>query len=185
MDEHRRAEVSYSRESLVAALRDRGIAYLAPSDAVAREVFETHERLLCALLRQDDSRLRLAIVPLLLRHPEISASVPALAARLDDTVSLELQTLYMAAVYMQRNWRSRLSIYLDEVTLLPDLFSRQMGLPPPAEQFGKTGLYELADAWQARSEYPFDRLQALNITVELFFGQLKLEKANQSHAPTV
>lgn len=69
------------------------------------------------------------------------------------------------------------------MTLLPDLFSRQMGLPLPDEQFGKTGLVELADAWQARSQYPFERLQALNNTFELFIGQLKLEKANQSHAP--
>ena len=177
------AEVSYTRESLVAALRDRGISYLAPSDPVASEVLETHEQLLCALLHQDDSRLRLAIVPLLLRHPEIAGSVPDLAARLDEVASLDLQTLYMAAVYLQRNWRSRLSIYLDDMTLLPDLFSHQMGLPLPEERFGKTGLVELADAWQARSQYPFERLQAINNTFELFFGQLKLEKSNRSHAP--
>ena len=177
------AEVSYARESLVAALRDRGISYLAPSDAVASEVLETHEQLICALLHQDDSRLRLAIIPLLLRHPGISASVPNLAASLDDVASLDLQTMYMAAVYLQRNWRSRLSIYLDDMTLLPDLFSHHMGLPLPEERFGKTGLVELADAWQARSQYPFERLQALNNTIELFFGQLKLEKSNRSHAP--
>ena len=177
------AEVSYARESLVAALRDRGISYLAPSDAVASEVLETHEQLICALLHQDDSRLRLAIIPLLLRHPGISASVPDLAASLDDVASLDLQTMYMAAVYLQRNWRSRLSIYLDDLTLLPDLFSNQMGLPPSDEQFGKTGLVELADAWQARSKYPFERLQAINNTFELFIGQLKLEKANPSNAP--
>ncbi|MCY3709113.1 MAG: hypothetical protein OXG26_09460 [Caldilineaceae bacterium] len=185
MDESRQAEAGYSRESLVAALRDRGISYLAPSDAVAREALETDEKLLWALLHHDDSRLRLAIIPLLLRHPEISASVPDLADSLDESALLELQTLYMAAVYLQRNWRSRLSIYLDEVTLLPDLFSHQMGLPLPDEQFGKTGLVELAEAWQARSQYPFERLQALNNTFELFIGQLKLEKANQSHAPKV
>ena len=177
------AEVSYARVSLVAALRDRGISYLAPSDAVAREVPDSHEQLLRALLHQDDSRLRLAIVPLLLRHPGISASVPDLAANLDDVALLELQTLYMAAVYLQRNWRSRLSIYLDDMTLLPDLFSHQMALPPPEDRFGKTGLVELADAWQARSQYPFERLQAINNTFELFIGQLKLEKANPSNAP--
>ena len=175
--------MNYARESLVAALRDRGISYLAPGDPVARDVPETHEQLLCALLQQQDPRLRLATVPLLLRHPEISESVSDLAARLDDSASVELQTLYMAAVYSQRNWRSRLSIYLDEMTLLPDLFSRQMGLPLPDERFGKTGLVELADAWQSRSQYPFNRLQALNTTIELFFEQLKLEKANQSYAP--
>ncbi len=177
------AEVSYARESLVAALRDRGISYLAPSDAVASEVLESHEQLICALLHQNDSRLRLAIIPLLLRHPGISVSVPDLAASLDDVASLDLQTLYMAAVYLQRNWRSRLSIYLDDMTLLPDLFSHHMGLPLPEERFGKTGLVELADAWQARSQYPFERLQAVNNTFELFIGQLKLEKATQSNAP--
>lgn len=185
MDEQGRAEVGYLRESLVAALRDRGISYLAPSDAVAREAPESDEKLLWALLQQEDSRLRLAIVPLLLRHPEISASVPDLAVRLDEAALLELQTLYTAAVYLQRNWRSRLIIYLDEVTLLPDLFSQQIGLPLPDDRFGKTGLVELADAWQARSQYPFERLEALNSTFELFIGQLKLEKANQSHAPKV
>ena len=168
MDEHRIAEVSYARESLVAALRDRGISYLAPSDAVAREVIESHEQLLCALLQQHDSRLRLAIVPLLLLHPGISASVFELVARLDGVASLDLQTLYMAAVYLQRNWRSLLSIYLDDMTLLPDLFSQQMGLPLPEERFGKTGLVELADAWQARSQYPFERLQAIYNTFELY-----------------
>lgn len=185
MDEQRQSEAGYSRDALVAALRDRGVAYLAPSDAVAREMPESNEQLLRALLHQDDSRLRLAIVPLLLRHPEISASVPDLAVGLDETASLELQTLYMGAVYLQRNWWSRLRIYLDEMTLLPDLFSHQMGLPLPSEQFGKTGLHELADAWQARSKYPFERLQAFNSTFELFIGQLKLEKANQSNASKV
>jgi hypothetical protein len=38
-------------------------------------------------------------------------------------------------------------------------------------------LYELADAWKARSRYPFDRLATLNITMDLFFEQLKLEQA--------
>ena len=185
MDEHRLEELSYSRESLVAALRDQGITYLAPSDAVGREVPKNHEQLLHALLHQHDTRLRLAIVPLLLRHPEISESVLALAARLDAAVLLEFQTLYMAAVYLQRNWQSRLSIYLGDMPLLPNLFSHQMGLPLPDERFGKTGLVELADAWQARSKYPFDRLKALNSTIELFVGQLKLEKANQSHASEI
>ena len=40
---------------------------------------------------------------------------------------------------------------------------------------GKTGLYDLAEAWQARSRYPFDWLAALNKTIDLFFEQLKLE----------
>ncbi len=163
MDEQAQSGENYPREALVAALRDRGITYLVPSDARADEVLKSPVHLLTALLRQPDARLKLAIVPLFLRQPALAESVPTLAARLDAPQSLELQTLYMAAVYLQRNWRSRLSIYLDDMTLLPDLFSRQMNLPPPEERFGKTGLYTLAEAWQARSQYPFARLEALKI----------------------
>ena len=184
MAEQRPSAEDFPRETLVAALRDNGVSYLVPGDADTDEVLKSPVRLLTALLCQPDARLKMAIVPLFLRQPDLAESVPTLAARLDAPQSLELQTLYMAAVYLQRNWRSRLSIYLDDMTLLPDLFSRQMNLPPPEERFGKTGLYELADSWQARSHHPFARLAALQQTVDLFFEQLKLEKRDQPYAPT-
>ena len=40
------------RETLVAKLRERGITYLAPSDAVASEEIASDDALLIALLRQ-------------------------------------------------------------------------------------------------------------------------------------
>ena len=180
MDEKQEFEGRYSRESLVAALRQRGVSYLAPSDAVACEALESSEQLLTALLCQNDSRLRLAMIPLLLRQPELADCMPALTARLHPDLALELQTLYMAAVYLQRNWLSRLRLYLNSMELLPDLFSRQLGLPPPDERFGRTGLYALAEAWKARSAYPFARLEALNSTIDLFFEQLKIEARDQA-----
>ena len=161
----------FQREALVGALREMGVSYLVPSDAVSEPALACPETLLPALLRQPDSRLQLAIVPLLV-------------ARLDANLSLELRTLYMAAAYLQRHWQSRLGLYLDDMSVLPDLFSEHMGLPSPEERFGKTGLYELADAWQARSTFPFARLEALNRTIDLFFDQLKLEKAPRSNAST-
>ena len=118
------------------------------------------------------------MIPLFIRHPELAHSVPFLVATLDSALALELQTIYMAAVYLQRLWKTRLGFYLDNDTLLPDLFSQQLGLPPADERFGKTGLYDLADAWKARSRYPFDRLASLNNTMDLFFEQLKLENSS-------
>ena len=174
----------FQRETLVGALREMGVSYLVPSDAVSEPALACPETLLRALLRQPDSRLQLAIVPLFLRNPTLASCVPLLVARLDANLSLELRTLYMAAAYLQRHWQSRLGLYLDDMSMLPDLFSEQMGLPSPEERFGKTGLYELADAWQARSTFPFARLEALNRTIDLFFEQLKLEKAPQSNAST-
>jgi hypothetical protein len=177
------------RETLVAKLREAGITYLAPSDAKATVPIPSDEELLLALLEQPDGRLRLALIPLLIRHPALAGCVQSLVNQIDPQMAIELQTYYMAAVYLQRLWKTRLGFYLDRMISLPDLFSQQLGLPPAEERFGKHGLYDLTDAWQARSRYPFDRLAALNNTMDLFFEQLKLEpkqhrKAINHHAPT-
>jgi hypothetical protein len=172
------------RETLVAKLRGQGITYLAPSDAVATAPIPSEGALLVALLEQPDARLRLALIPLFIRHTALAGCVRSLVDQIDHKLVIELQTYYMAAVYLQRFWKSRLSFYLDTTTLLPDLFSQQLGLPPAEERFGKHGLYDLADAWQARSRYPFDRLAALNNTMDLFFEQLKLEDVARQYAPT-
>jgi hypothetical protein len=177
------------RETLVAELRERGVTYLAPSDAVATETIASDEALLVALLEQPDARLHLALIPLLIRHADLAGCVVSLVNQVEPKLVIELQTLYMAAVYLQRLWKTRLGFYLDTTAQLPDLFSQQLGLPSAEERFGKTGLYDLADAWQARSRYPFDRLAALNNTMDLFFEQLKLEQsiagtAMNDYAPT-
>ena len=98
MDEQQQSAVVFPRETLVAALKEQGITYLAPIDAVEDEALASPDQLLRALLRQPDSRLQLAIVSLFLRQPVLAETVPALVARLDASLSLEWQTLYMAAV---------------------------------------------------------------------------------------
>lgn len=177
------------RETLVAELRKRGITYLAPSDAVATVTIPSDDALLVALLKQPDARLQLALVPLLIRHTELASCVLLLVNQIEHKLRIELQTFYMAAVYLQRLWKTRLGFYLDSTAPLPDLFSQQLGLPSAEERFGKNGLYDLADAWKARSRYPFDRLAALNNTMDLFFAQLRLEPSKNEamtahYAPT-
>lgn len=174
--------MSYQRETLVAELKERGITYLAPSDAQATEVVSSDEALISALLASPDARLQLALVTLFIRHSHLAAHLPDLIKKIPPAQTLDLQTLYMAAVYLQRLWATRLSFYLDDMSLLPDLYSTQLNLPPADERFGKVGLYALAEAWTARSPYPFDRLASLNKTMELFFEQLKLE--NPLYEPT-
>ena len=173
--------MQYDYETLVAELRAHGITYLAPSDAIATT---SDDALVRALLEQPDNRLQLALVPLFIRQPELAHHLPFLVEQMDASLVLELQTLYMAAVYLQRHWKTRLGFYLDTGVLLPDLFSQQLGLPPADEYFGKAGLYDLADAWKARSHYPFDRLAALKTTMNLFFEQLKLENRMNYYAAT-
>ena len=168
--------MTYSRDTLVAALRERGVTYLAPSDAQATEKIPPDAALVMAILEQEDSRLKLALVNIFLRHPELEQTVARLVEQTDTQLKLELQTFYMAAVYLQRLWRSRLTFYLGQCTLLPDRYSTQLGLPSADERFGKVGLYTLAENWKARSPYPFNRLASLNKTIDLFFEQLKIER---------
>ena len=174
--------MTYTRETLVAELRKNGIAYLAPSDAVATEPIYSPAELITAILEQSDARLKLALVPLFIRQPHLSRFVPDLVDQLDPVLALDLQTYYMAAVYLQRHWRTRLSRYLGVTSLLPDLYSQQLGLSSAEEYHGKMGLYELADVWKERSQYPFNRLAALKQTIDLFFGQLQTEKWSLKYA---
>ncbi|MEZ4708548.1 MAG: hypothetical protein R3A44_15170 [Caldilineaceae bacterium] len=173
----------YDRETLVAKLREAGVKYLAPSDAVATEEVSSMDAFLVAVINQTDGRLKLALIPLFIRHPELAQNVSYLVEQLPPDAVLDLQTYYMAAVYLQRHWKSLLRLYLGNTTLLPDLFSQTLGLSPADEYFGKTGLYELADAWKARSSYPFNRLASLNQTMDLFFEQLKIEQRLSQYAP--
>lgn len=173
---------NYERETLVAKLREYGIRYLAPSDAVATEAVPSEQILLLALLEQSDPRLQMALVPLFVRNPHLATHVPALVKDLSSASVLNLKTYYMAAVYLQRLWQFRLGLYIDNQTLLPDLYSQEMGLPPAEERFGKPGLYDLVDAWRERSPFPFNWLASLNKTMDLFFEQLILEN-RPTYAP--
>ena len=170
------------RETLVAELRERGITYLAPSDAKAIEAITSDEALIMALLDQPETRLQLALVPLFIKRPKLAEVVSAVVEQISLSSALTLQMLYMAAVYLQRWWYTRLSFYLDDMTLLPDLYSRQLNLPAADERFGKVGLCALAEAWTTHSVYPFDHLAAINKTMTLFFEELKLEQSR--HEPT-
>lgn len=148
-----------------------GIGFLAPGDAETDRSISPPD-LIRALVTQPDPRLRLALVALFLRRPDLASCVPELASALDQDAALDLQTLYTAAVYLQRLWRTRLGLYLGDFRALPDYYSEDLALPPPDERFGKAGLYALTQAWAARSTYPYNRLASLNKTVELLFDQL-------------
>jgi len=113
-------ETEAYRETLVAALRERGIAYLAPSDASANDAPAlAASELIARLATQDDARLVLSLIPLFILHPECASEVPQVAAVLNDQPRIALIACYMAAVYLQRLWGVRLGFYMQAV-------------PPPA-----------------------------------------------------
>ena len=58
------------RESLVAALRERGVDYLAPSDARGEAI--TDVALIASLAANSDARLRQALIGLFLLRPDLA-----------------------------------------------------------------------------------------------------------------
>jgi len=134
-------------DRLVAALRARGVDYLASSDARAEPLDD--ETLIASLAAHSQPRLVQALIALLLVHPELAPQVPRLRARLAPAAQVELLAHYMAAVYLQSMWRVRLDHYLPPTLDLPDYFSVEFGLPNALDLYGKAGLYALA-AWHSR-----------------------------------
>ena len=161
------------RDSLVAQLRELGVRYLTPTDA---QVDETRRvatpDLLGRLAAHPDPRLRHALIAVFILHPDLAGEVPKLIDVLDPAARVELMAHYMAAVYLQRMWRTRLGFYLD-VRLLPDLFSSELGLPSPEERHGKTGLHAVAQWHANQSPYPFNQLSSYHHVMDLLFAQLK------------
>jgi hypothetical protein len=163
-------------DALVAQLREQGVRYLAPSqpDFSAPPQVSPKE-LIIRLVTHSDARLRLALVALLLLHPEWGPYVHFQVKKLAEPTRADLQALYTAAVYLQRLWHTRLEFYLRRFEMLPDLYSSQLGLPAAKERHGKSGLHALS-TWQGhRSPYPFNWLASYNKLINLLFEQLKME----------
>jgi hypothetical protein len=172
-----------SRERLIAALRAKGIRFLAAAPGADSPGDLPPRDLIAGLASHSDPRLRRALTALFLAHPEFAVEAPRVLPTVDHRAAIEVQSRYMAAVYLQRFWRTRLSYYLGDYPTLPDLFSRAMGLPRPDEHFGKLGLTALAE-WHAQHSTPeFNWLASYQKTAEQYFGQLRAEAHIHEHTP--
>lgn len=122
--------ISASKEELlVAELELLGIRYLSRQSAHQADHVRPPESLLADLIEQPSARVRLALIPLLLAHPELAAAAPRTVRKLPPAQQLLLRVLYTAAVYLQRLHADALRTHCAERwQWLPDLFSSDLGL---------------------------------------------------------
>jgi hypothetical protein len=165
------------RDRLVAALRDRGVDYLMPEDATGEPVGD--ETLIASLAANEDPRLRQALIALFLLEPHLAQSVPAIVEELGEPSRIELIAHYMAAVYSQSMWRIRLDHYLPPTPDLPDYFSERYQLPTPEDEYGKAGLYALADWHASHKSWYANHLSEYESVPQLLFGRL-MNRARRS-----
>lgn len=107
--------------------------------------------LITQLVRARDGRLAEALIALFLRHPEYAEEVPEAIAHLAPPQAYRLRHLYTAAVYLQRFWRTTLSLVVPITPQLPNLYGEEWQLPPPDIHYGEAGLRQLAAALEAES----------------------------------
>ena len=125
-----RAASVAEEEELVAELGLLGIRYLSRQSSYQASQVRSPEQLLADLVRQPHARVRTAVIALLLARPEYAEAVPAALDRLTPQDRLTLQSLYTAAVLLQRVHADRLRPLVGQRwRWLPDLLSDQLGLP--------------------------------------------------------
>lgn len=177
----RNLELVSDGETLVAALRARGVDYLAPSEAQGEPLSD--EALIASLATHDNPRLVQALIALFMLHPELAPLVPSLRGRLGAVAHVELLAHYMAAVYLQSMWRIRLNHYLPPTPDLPDYFSAELGLPDRDDEYGKAGLYALAGWHSAHAPKRANHLSEYEGVAELLLDRLWLQAERRVAAP--
>src|SRR5687767_5029469 len=144
-------DTTVETEALVAVLAQLDIRHLRTATS-AKPLAKEPDFLIAALAQDPSPRLREALIPLFLRHPQFASFVPEIEAALSPEARLTLRHFYTAAVYLQRLWRGKIEMYLGPLPLLPDYFGQsEWNLPAPTEHYGEAGLRCLAEHFRAET----------------------------------
>jgi len=85
--------------------------------------------LLASLAEQDEARLRLGIIPLLLRHPDWATMVPEAVQQVSPRRRDVLKLYYTAALLLQQKYAARIKQSLGLFAPLTDWYSGELGVP--------------------------------------------------------
>ena len=130
-------------------------------------------KLLAGLTTQSEARLRLALIPLLLVHPELTTAVPEALARLSEREQLTLKLFYTAAVILQQCHAEQLQAFLGRYDPLPDRFATDLGIPTVGDCLGR--LKQLGEQHQALSGLAINWVGTYRHAADRLLRQLFLE----------
>lgn len=130
-----------SEEELLSALVALEIVFLQGTEA-AESISLPLEQLIANLAESSEARIRLALIPLFLRHPDLASDLADIASHLSDSAQVILACYYSAAYNLQQKYADRLEKLFGLQRSLPDLFSQKLGIS--AKQSPEAQLKELA-----------------------------------------
>lgn len=114
-------------EVLVGSLRAYDVPFLAGETADV-EALEPAP-LMAALITHPEARLRLALIPLLLRRPEFSTYATQVAGEMPESARIAFLCFYTAAHLLQVKYLPQLEAILGKQSALPDFFSAELAVP--------------------------------------------------------
>ena len=117
------AQPTATGEQLADALHILGVKFIMGGQSRSESLHKQPARLIAALAKSNESRLRLSLIPLFLEYPEFAVHVGAVAKNLNLPARLTLQCYYTAAVWLGQK-------YQPLKKPLPDHFSKELKLSP-------------------------------------------------------
>lgn len=117
-----------TEEQLVSELWTRDVPFLTGEQISFTPQIDP-ATLIQSLAQSKDARVRMALIPLFLRHPRLFGEAKiADQALLGQSSQLFLRFYYTAAMILQQKYWERLVKLYGEQVRLPDLFSSQLGI---------------------------------------------------------
>jgi hypothetical protein len=166
----------YSEDQLVAELWARDVRFLMGSHSQTAPLL-TPAKFIASLAESTNARVRFALIPLFLRHPELSTEVQ----NADNLLSLQmkrqnvLRFYYTAAVFLQKKYQQQLLLLLGKQPQLPDMFSNILGVPPQEDP--NQALDQLAKRHQALSGQFVNWRGTYEHAAEVWLKQMELQAA--------
>lgn len=155
-----------TNDQLVSELWARDVPFLFGEQIPPHPLLDP-AALIQSLAQSNEARVRMALIPLFLRHPEFSFDAKkADGALLFQTGQLYLRFYYTASILLQRKYRERLVKIFGEQRQLPDLFSSMLGVS--LNQNHVQALGELAKRHQILSGQKLNWLETYEHGAERF-----------------
>jgi hypothetical protein len=128
---------------LAAELDQLGVYFLRSNHQMIADSRIAPNMLMAMLAASNEARLRLALIPLLLRHPLWATYAEAAQQHLPIASQIVFKCYYTAAWLLQQKYQSKLMSFTDHWVLLPDLYSNDLALCHFADP--DQGLHQLAE----------------------------------------
>jgi hypothetical protein len=167
--------LSFSEDQLVSELWARDVQFLM-GKALTDAPILSPESLLKSLVQSNEARVRLSLIPLLLRHPEFASEAEAVDRELSNSdPQLFFRCYYTAAMLFQQIYNEPLSRYFGSQPKLPDMFSIKLGAT--LTQDLEISLLELAKRHEILSGHKVNWIGTYKHATDIWLRHLELQKA--------